>query len=330
MSSQSVVVIVPVSNRAEGLSDIVSMLRGALASLDRPWSILLAVDGDLPEKLEEARGLAESATDIDLIALARNFGEGGALRTGLESVDSDVVLIHPAYLQVTPEVLPRLLAAIDDGADLAFASRRPGHESAFTRLQRWVFNGLMRRAMWVRFNDISCGVRAAKRESLLELAHTDSFHRFLPVQAAVRGFDVRELETDVHPDAPRTRIYAPGVYVRRFLDIVNVFFLARFYHKPLRFFGLIGSSIGGIGFLICLYLTFRKFAFEESIGDRPALLMGVLMIALGFQLLALGLLGELISFTHAAKTRPYRIRDVVRRPAAAPPPRAPESVVQGD
>ena len=322
MNRSSVTALLPISTRTQNVREIVAMLREALAPLDRPTSILLIVDGDLPQKLEEARSIA-SAEGVEMIALARNFGEGGALRTGLSDTDAEIVVTHPAYFQVKPDVIARLIDSVDAGADLAFASRRPGKESTFTRFQRWFFNALMRRAMWVGFKDISCGVRAGRRESLLELAHTDSFHRFLPVQAAVRGFDVREIDAEVHENSPRTRIYSPGTYLRRFLDIINVFFLTRFLHKPMRFFGLVGSGILGLGAGVCLYLTIVRFFFNEAIGQRPALLMGVLMIAVGIQLLALGLLGELVAFSNARESKPYRIREVVRLPAASDDPATP-------
>jgi len=316
MSAESITAIVPVSDRAQSVGEIVEMIERALDAVGRPFSILLAVDGDRPELLEEARSIVASHERRQLIALARSFGEGGALRAGLREARGEIIVTHPAYLQVEPDVIPKLLQEILDGADLAFASRKPGHESWFTRFQRWAFNVLMRRGMWVKFTDASCGVRAARHDVLRELTHTDSFHRFLPIQAAVRGYDVREVPAAVHTRAPRTRIYSPGFYLRRFLDIANVFFLTRFLYKPLRFFGLIGSAVLGVGILLCAYLTVRRLAFAESIGDRPALLLGVLAIVVGFQLLALGLLGELIAFTHAGKSRPYRIREVVRHEMA--------------
>lgn len=316
MSRSPIGVIVPVSSRSDGLEAIVTMLREQLAKLDRPWHILLAVDGDLDERLREARAIASNTDDVELIALARNFGEGGALMTGLAQIDDEIVVTHPAYFQVDPAVIARLVAEIDDGADMAFASRKPGRESTFTRARRWTFNWLMRRAMWVKFQDISCGVRAARRETLLELTHHDSFHRFLPVQAAVRGFDVREVFANVDERTPRTRNYSPFTYVRRILDIVNVFFLMRFLHKPLRFFGLVGSGILFVGATILGYLAFVRIFGGEAIGQRPVLLLGVLMIAVGFQLLALGLLGELIAFTNAERSKPYRIREVIRRKPA--------------
>ncbi len=322
MSAPELSVVVPVSKRCDGLAEILALLHEGLKHSGRSYEVVLVVDGDLHDRLAQAQALAEVDERIRVLSFARQFGEGAALRAGLMASRAPILLTHPAYFQVQPAVLGELLQAIDDGADVAFASRSSERDSAFNRLQRWVFNFFLRRALWVRFRDISSGVRTLKREALEDVAVHGPFHRFLPVLAAMKGLTVREVPAALHPQAGGARVYRPSVYVKRFLDLVNVFFLARFTYKPLRFFGLVGGMLFGIGLLICLYLTALKVFGGEAIGDRPLLLMGVLLVAVGFQTLAIGLLGELITFAHAAKHKPYTIREVVRKqPEPAPKPR---------
>jgi hypothetical protein len=121
---------------------------------------------------------------------------------------------------------------------------------------------------------------------------------------------VTEVPVAQHPNDIRTRIYGPGVYLRRLLDIATFFFLAKFTEKPLRFFGLIGSIFLGVGSLISLALLVDKIA-GEAIANRPLLLFGVLLIALGVQLIGLGLVGEIIVHLRAPHRRAYRVREQV-------------------
>ena len=318
MSTTRIAVVIPVSSRADALDEIVQSLRAAFQDVSSEFSIALIIDGDLPERSAEAAALVAAHPDVQLVQLARNFGEGGALSAGIRAVDADVIVTHPAYFQVELKIIPKLLAAIDDGADVAFAARGRDGESWFSRFQRWVFNALMRRATWVEFRDISCGVRAARREVLAELDQTDSFHRFLPLHAVAHGYDVREVDAEVHEKSPRTRVYSPGTYLRRLLDITGVFFLIRFLFKPLRFFGLVGIALFSAGAAIGVYLCAIKFFAGEAISQNPFLLLSVLLVSIGVQLLALGLLGELITFSHAGKARPYRVRSISRKQPDSP------------
>ena len=108
-------------------------------------------------------------------------------------------------------------------------------------------------------------------------------------------------------------MYSPTTYVLRLLDLVNVFFLLRFTQKPLRFFGLVGGGLFAVGFAICLYLSILKVFVGAQLGERPLLLLGVLLVVLGFQTLALGLLGELVTFVQSGPSQGPPIREVLRR-----------------
>jgi hypothetical protein len=106
------------------------------------------------------------------------------------------------------------------------------------------------------------------------------------------------------------RVYSPGVYFRRLLDIAAFFFLAKFTEKPLRFFGLVGSAFLVSGTLLSLVLFIQRLE-GQPIANRPALLLAVLLVALGVQLLGLGLVGEIIVHLRAPHRRGYRVRERV-------------------
>ncbi|HKV09403.1 MAG TPA: hypothetical protein VJ725_14765, partial [Thermoanaerobaculia bacterium] len=118
--------------------------------------------------------------------------------------------------------------------------------------------------------------------------------------------------------------YGTGVYLGRLLDILTIFFLMKFTRMPLRFFGLLGSGLFGIGFLIAGIAAIEKVFFNTGISDRAVLLLGVLLMVLGVQTLSLGLIGEIIIFTHARNVREYKIAEVIRKPTR------PELVTPGE
>jgi hypothetical protein len=110
----------------------------------------------------------------------------------------------------------------------------------------------------------------------------------------------------------RRKIYRPGVYLRRLLDILTVVFLFKFIKKPLRFFGLIGAGLFGTGVLISLTLTVQRIFGLIALADRPLLILGVLLMVLGVQIGSIGLLGEIIVFTHARKMKDYTVDRLLR------------------
>jgi hypothetical protein len=139
-------------------------------------------------------------------------------------------------------------------------------------------------------------------------------HRFAPLLADRLGFRIKEVDVRQSSKEKSWRVYPFGVYPRRLLDLLTVFFLVKFTKKPLRFFGLIGAGTFVIGGLIMLYLVIERLFFGSALADRPALLLSSLLVVLGVQIFALGLIGELIIFTHAKHIKEYTIDEVINLP----------------
>ena len=99
-------------------------------------------------------------------------------------------------------------------------------------------------------------------------------------------------------------------YVHGILNVMTVFFLVRFTKKPLRFFGSIGFIAAGIGAAVVTVLVVQRLFFGVALGDRPALLLASLLVVLGVQLFGLGLLGELVIFSHASESKEYAVRSI--------------------
>ena len=129
-------------------------------------------------------------------------------------------------------------------------------------------------------------------------------HRFIPVLAASKGFRVVEIPGEQRTEDRKLRVFGPGVYARRLLDILHLYFLIRFTRKPLRFFGLIGLVLGIAGLVICAALAYSRLFLGTGLADRPLLILGVLLIVLGVQITSIGLLGEIIIFLSPRRDAP--------------------------
>ena len=108
-------------------------------------------------------------------------------------------------------------------------------------------------------------------------------------------------------------MYRPRNYTRGLLDIFNVFFLVRFTKKPLRFFGMIGVRRFSLSAFSSCVPDIRPDLFSSLRSPTgPPLLLASLLIVLGVQVFALGLLGELIIFTHAGGSKDYKVDRVIQ------------------
>jgi glycosyltransferase involved in cell wall biosynthesis len=300
-------VVVPVVERADDLVTLYRAFSAELDSLGEEYEFIFVFDGGFtpPPGLS---ALSQERDNLRFLRFARVFGETAALRLGIERSRGDVILTLPAYFQVKPEGIGTLLAALSDETDMVVASRSPRIDSWLNRLQSVVFNRMIAGSSDRPFHDIACGVRVIRRSVTEGLPLYGDLHRFIPALALREGYRVTEVAVPQHPSNARTRLYGPGVYLRRLLDIATFFFLAKFTEKPLRFFGLVGSGFFLAGAVTSLVLLINRIE-GQGIANRPLLLLAVLLLALGVQLLGLGLIGEIIVHLRAPHRRAYRVRD---------------------
>ena len=302
-------VVIPVVERAD---DLLSVYRAFARELDERGAeheFLFVFDGRFHPP-EELVSLSRDNPGIRILRFAREFGETAALRMGIEKGRGDLILTLPAYFQVQPQGVGLLLDAIDSGADIAVANRSPRLDSWLNRMQSRAFHRMVGGVTDQQFHDMACGVRAMRRVVAESIPLYGDLHRFIPALALREGYRVDEISVPQHPNDARTRVYRPGVYFRRLLDIAAFFFLAKFTEKPLRFFGLIGSVFLAAGVVLNLVLLVQRVE-GQGIANRPALLLAVLLLALGVQLIGLGLVGEIIVHLRAPHRRAYRVRERV-------------------
>jgi glycosyltransferase involved in cell wall biosynthesis len=247
---------------------------------------------------------------LRIVQLARRFGEATALRVGFEQARGRHILTLPAYRQVRPDAIGAVIDGLAE-ADLVLGVRSRAGDSAWNRLQARGFRGLVRLLTGADFRDLGSGVRAMKRRVLEEVVLYGDRHRFLPIIADRQGFRIHQIDLPQAAEDRFRRGFRPDLYIRRALDVLSVFFLVRFTKKPLRFFGLVGAGLFVVGSLIVCWLVAERLFFGENLADRPALLLSSLMVVLGVQILAIGLIGELIIFTHAPHLKEYQIECIV-------------------
>lgn len=309
-ASRSVSVIIPVTERPDKATDIHRDYRAALDRLDISYELIYILDGSFPEFREHLSQLREEGESLTIVQLGKHFGESAALEAGFENSRNEWVLTLPAYYQFEPEHLQRFFESVNNW-DMIVGRRYPRIDSG---LNQWLSNAFHKLVNWMtasNFHDLGCGARLIHRDVVVDIPLYGDQHRFLPVLAARKGYRVKEIDLAQSPKESYRRLPLPGVYPRRLLDLLTVFFLVKFTKKPLRFFGLIGASVASAGVLWTTVVIVQRLLFDQPLTQRPALLLAALLIVLGVQIFALGLIGEIIIYAHAREIREYTIEEII-------------------
>jgi glycosyltransferase involved in cell wall biosynthesis len=303
-------VIVPVGQRHSDAATLYADYRRGLAATGCTFEIIFVLDGPRSTFAQGLQTLHAAGERFLVIGLTRSFGEATAVMAGFARTSGRIVLILPAYHQVEASAIPRLVTAVND-CDVAIGRRWPRAGGPLGHFRRAVYHGLLGWVTRLQFNDIACGARVLRRQVLEEIELYGDQNRFLPYLADRHGFRVVEVDVAQSPKDRFTGTYAPFEYLRSLLDIFTVFFLVRFTKKPLRFFGMIGVSTFCLGALWMLVLIIQRQFLDQALADRPALVLASLLLVLGMQIFALGLLGELIIFTHARQLKDYHVAEII-------------------
>ncbi len=302
-------VIIPVTERHDPVSKLFHDYKQGIDATGLSHEIIYVLDGDQPVALNELNQL-RNTEQITIITLAKWFGEATALNAGFSEASGQKILTLPAYKQVESDAIPILVATLKEN-DMILVRRWPRKDSIFNRLQSKVFNVLLRSFTDLKIHDAGCAVRIFDRKVLEDVHIYGDLFRFFPIMAHQQGFRVAEIDIPQSTSDAFQRVYAPGLYLRRLLDLLTIFFLVKFTKKPLRFFGLVGTSLLGIGLLATGYLVIEKLMFDVALATRPALFLSSLLVVLGIQVIAIGLIGEIIIFTHAKDLKEYKIDRII-------------------
>ncbi len=302
--------VVPLFNEGRSVPELTGELISALVELGRPYEIIYVDDGSLDDTAAVIAGLAAVHPEIRGLNLARNYGQSSAMQAGFDAARGDIVICLDGDLQNDPGDIPRLVRVLEeDGVDLVSGWRRRRQDSAVRVLMSRLANRLISRLTGVRLHDIGCSLKAYRRGVLSRIRLYGEMHRFIPVLLAETGAKISEIEVNHRPRQHGRSKYHLDRTVRVLLDLLLVLFYTRYRQRPMHFFGGAGLAAAAPGGLICLYLLILKLG-GASIGDRPLLLLGVMLLITGVTLTGLGLVAELlVRLLHESDNYPqYRLK----------------------
>lgn len=307
-------VVIPVRNEAEGLQELHREISDTLDPWGRSYEVIVIDDGSTDESFETLAKIQAADPRWRIIRFRRNFGQTAAFSAGFNHARGRFIATSDGDLQNNPRDIPAMVERLErDSLDIVCGWRRDRKDAFMSRLlPSMIANRIISWATGVQLHDYGCSLKIFRAEVVKPLRLYGEMHRFIPAIASEQGVRIAEVVVDHRARRHGSSKYGISRTIRVILDLLTVKFLLSYSTRPVQIFGLIGLASGVPGALLLAYLSFVKIFRGEAIGNRPLLLLGVLLVFTGVQLVTLGLLAELQARTyHESQDKPtYAIREI--------------------
>tara|TARA_B100000780_G_C21094329_1_gene441215 strand:- start:84 stop:1040 length:957 start_codon:yes stop_codon:yes gene_type:complete len=307
-------VVVPLFNEEESLPELTAWIKRVMDANQYTYEVLLIDDGSNDTSWQVVETISNQNPAVKGIKFRRNYGKSAALNVGFSHAKGDVIITMDADLQDSPDEIPDLYNLImKEGYDLISGWKQKRYDPISKTLPTKLFNWATRKMSGIHLNDFNCGLKAYRNNVVKCIEVYGEMHRYIPVLAKQAGF-VKIGEKVVEHQARKYGKSKFGMnrFINGFLDLLTITFLSSYGKKPMHFFGLLGSVMFFIGFLMVLFIGGEKLYYLQAgiryrlVTDSPMFYVALTSMILGTQLFTAGFLGELVS-RNASERNNYQI-----------------------
>jgi glycosyltransferase involved in cell wall biosynthesis len=314
-------VVIPVFDEEPNVDQLCATVLSSLDDLGCSFEVVIVDDGSRDGTYAKLDAVASRDDRLKLVRLRRNFGQTAAMAAGFDHAQGEVIVPMDGDLQNDPADIGLLLGKIEEGYDVVSGWRKDRQDSFVRRLPSRLANRLIGRVTGVRLHDYGCTLKAYRAEIVDETRLYGEMHRFLPALAYQAGARITEVPVRHHPRVAGRSKYGLGRTFKVLLDLLTVKFLS-VSTKPSYVFGGSGFVLCLVGSLFVAWTAFQRLVNDVYVYRQPSLLVGVFLFTIGFNLILLGLLAELIVRTyHESQSKPVYIVREHRNFAEQLPPR---------
>ncbi len=290
-----VTIVIPVLDEEQSIPELVDRIREACDRAELRFNAWFIDDGSS----DQSWAAIEAAHTLDArfagVKLRRNYGKSAALAIGFDRADGKYVVTMDSDLQDDPAEIPELISVLDSGFDLVSGWKQDRKDPASKRVPSRFFNFVTRRITGIPLHDFNCGLKAYRLEVVKSVRLHGELHRYIPLLAAWQGYTrITEKAVKHYPRKYGSTKFGLERFLKGFLDLLTVTFMTRYASRPMYFFGSLGTLAFFGGFIISTWISIEKIFYHQPIGDRPLLLLGVMLILVGVQMFSVGLIGQMI------------------------------------
>ena len=291
---KKITILVPLLNEEDSIKPLYNEIRKVTKTISPDYEILFVDDGSTDNSLEMIKECERNDKKVRHISFRKNFGKSTALQAGFKHAGGDVIITMDADLQDDPAEIPNLLQKLEEGYDLVSGWKKVRHDPFIKKYSSRFFNRTTRIFSKIKIHDFNCGLKAYRKEVVANLNIYGELHRYIPVLAGWQGFRISEIVVKHHARKYGKTKFGISRFFKGPLDLMTVIFTTRYIKRPLHLFGSMGFLFFFTGVLINAFLTYEKIFLGKGLGNRPILFLGILLIIVGAQFFAVGLLGEIM------------------------------------
>ncbi len=306
--------VVPIYNEEENIPLLYAEIKEVLDETSFSYELICVDDGSSDRSVAVLEQLNREDDRIVVIELRRNFGQTAAMSAGFDHARGDIIITMDGDLQNDPHDIPAMVEKLNDGYDVVTGWRHDRKDPFISRkLPSMLANKLISWITGVGLHDYGCTLKAFRHEVTENIRLYGEMHRFIPAIASGMGISFTEVKVNHRARRFGTSKYGISRTIRVILDLLTVKFMLSYATRPLHVFGTVGVASSFIGSSIIVVMLFQRQFFDIPMGDRPLLMLAVLMIFMGIQFITSGLLAELIVRTyHESQQKPiYYVRRII-------------------
>lgn len=307
-ASQFYSVVVPLYNESENAPLLIQAVHDALKNYS--YELILIDDFSTDETVKVVKDLA--APNVVLIELKKNYGQSSALMAGIDFASGDYIITMDGDMQNDPSDIPMMIEKLNSGGyDLVVGQRQKRQDNLLRTFPSKVANFIIRTTTKLNVKDHGCALKVFTKDTAKELDLYGESHRFITLHAHMNGARIAEVPVKHHSRKFGVSKYGIGRTTKVINDLLLLLFNQKYLQKPIYLFGNIGILIFGLGMLINFYLLILKI-LGNSIGGRPLLILGILLVFVGIQFFTTGIIIDLLMKTYyeSQKKRPFNIRKI--------------------
>ncbi len=298
-------VIIPLYNEEESLPTLFEWIQKVMNANKFTYEIIFIDDGSDDNSWQIIENFkTELPGNVRAIKLRHNYGKSPALYCGFKIAQGDVVITMDADLQDSPDEIPELYSMIkNDGYDLVSGWKKKRHDAALSKnLPSKLYNAVARKVTGLKLHDMNCGLKSYKNEVVKNIEVYGDMHRYIPYLAKNAGFKkIGEKVVEHRKRQYGSTKFGMNRFVNGYLDLLTAWFLSKFSKKPMHLFGLIGSMMFFLGFIMVMVVGINKLIALSSnvtaplITSSPYFYIALTAMIIGTQLFLTGFVAEIVA-----------------------------------
>ena len=311
-------VVIPSYNESESLSDLCSWIDRVMSDNSLSYEVIIIDDGSVDDSWNLIKKMSKLNKKIKGIKFRRNYGKSAALNIGFAKSMGDIVVTMDADLQDSPDEIPELYRLInEDSWDMVSGWKKKRYDPIRKTIPTKLYNWAARKASGIYLHDFNCGLKSYRNDVVKNIELYGEMHRYIPMLVKQAGFN-KITEKVVQHQARKYGVTKFGAerFINGFLDLMTVTFVSSFGKKPMHIFGVLGTFMFLLGFVLFIFLGGQKLFYMYSeikatnIANMSGFYIALTSMIIGVQLFLAGFIGEMISRNSYDRNQ-YQIEDEI-------------------